>query len=302
VGAEVKVFYACGTDHASKCGLSRGNASFGVVIVPREGEALPAEKPDRHVFVAEAAQGEIASLSSTKVRAALKSKDQEFVASALSPEAAKFILSPTDDELRQFAADFQKLGVKTATNRTCSSSPEPRQVFISLSSLMSNFDRKGDALLQQIPSNALFFFGSKRSWVFPDGDEQLNESRNENPRYTAAQYQPLRDLIVEKETRGEVFFLKPPGFKYNGNLYHGDPAAFSNASDWLVTLDDPVSGKKYNPLKLDESWWQTEWDKSTKKYTSAVMLIVKNFKNGAHDYAPVMELLHQSNPTLQIIH
>ena len=107
----------------------------------------------------------------------------------------------------------------------------------------------------------------------------------------------MRVLILEKEAVGQVFFLKPPDFKYNGSLYHGDPGAFEKVSKWLVSLDDPITGEKYKPLNLDEEWWVKEWDKSTHKYTSAATTIVKNFKNGAHDYAPVKELIHQSNPT-----
>jgi len=118
---------------------------------------------------------------------------------------------------------------------------------------------------------------------------------------TKAKYKLIRDLILEKEARGEVIFLKPPGFKYNGSLYHGDPSAFARVSEWLVTCDDPVTGEKCKPLKLDAAWWRTEWDRTTSKYTDCVMAIVKNFENGAHDYAPVMELLHQSNPTVVIV-
>ena len=51
------------------------------------------------------------------------------------------------------------------------------------------------------------------------------------------------------------------------------------------------------PLNLDEEWWVKQWDKRTYKYTFETTNIVKNFKNGAHDYAPVKELIHQSNPT-----
>jgi len=177
-----------------------------------------------------------------------------------------------------------------------------RTVFISLSSLLRRWDSRGVAILAELPEDSLFFFGSKRSWVFPATEAELEESRSENPRYICRSYQPLRDLIKFKEARGEVYWLKPQGFEYNGSLYHGHPDAFPKASDWLQSLNDPTTGDRYAPLLLDPQWWNGSFKKEDAKYTSASRLIVKNFLNGAHDYAPVMELLHQSNPTLDIVH
>eukprot|EP00933_Yihiella_yeosuensis_P020964 TRINITY_DN16704_c0_g3_i2.p1 TRINITY_DN16704_c0_g3~~TRINITY_DN16704_c0_g3_i2.p1 ORF type:complete len:180 (+),score=27.85 TRINITY_DN16704_c0_g3_i2:82-621(+) len=174
-----------------------------------------------------------------------------------------------------------------------------RDIYISLSSLMSRWDKLGDALLTQVQPNALFLFGSKRSWVFPETESERRESRK-YPRYTQSKFQRLRDLIQEKEARDEVFWLKPEGFQYNGDLYHGDPEAFPKASDWLQRQEDPSTGTAFSPLQLDEDWWKTQFDPKTAKYDKKVDRIVKNFTCGAHDYAPLMELLHQSNPTLNI--
>lgn len=65
-----RVFYACGTDHADRCGLyedGRFAADIGVVVVPRAGEAPEAERPPQ-VFVAEPAPGDVAAFSSTQIR------------------------------------------------------------------------------------------------------------------------------------------------------------------------------------------------------------------------------------------
>mmetsp|Transcript_63572 Transcript_63572/g.196879 ORF Transcript_63572/g.196879 Transcript_63572/m.196879 type:complete len:199 (+) Transcript_63572:70-666(+) len=175
-----------------------------------------------------------------------------------------------------------------------------RQIFISLSSLLHMWDREGDALLSRIPEDALLFFGSKRSWVFPETVAESEESRAENPKYTSEKYQKIRDFILQKEARNEVFFLKPPGFQYNGDLYHGDPEAFPSASAWIQLHEDPATGKPFLPLLLDPAWWKSSFKPESARYTRHVGTIVKNFLNGAHDYAPVMELLHQSNPTLDI--
>jgi len=102
----VRVFYACGTDHAERCGLYRGVGSgpsgdMGVVVVPRAGEKPRQEDPHRLVFVAEPAAGEVASFSSTKVREAMERRDASagaYLQRALSAEAARLLLEPTASE------------------------------------------------------------------------------------------------------------------------------------------------------------------------------------------------------------
>lgn len=114
----VRVFYACGTDHASKCNLYNGlkpEQDVGVVVVPRSGERARGEKPAKGVYVAAAADGAVAALSSTKVRAALKEQNFDAVATAMSAGGARFLLRPTVDEYEAFAADYGKLGIRAPT-------------------------------------------------------------------------------------------------------------------------------------------------------------------------------------------
>lgn len=104
----VRVFYCCGTDHASNCGLYRGICGgkaqdFGTVVVPRTGETPRAEDPSKNVFVAAPADGEVAGFSSTKVRQALADREAEYVSKAISPEAARLIVDPTSEELAAFS-------------------------------------------------------------------------------------------------------------------------------------------------------------------------------------------------------
>lgn len=111
--ASFKVFYACGTDHAEKCGLYFGLPGLnglGVVVVPRAGESARNENPGRSVFVANPAEGDIASFSSTKVRKAIENNDSDYLQRALSPEAAHFLLRPTKEDYTAFPEDFSKLG------------------------------------------------------------------------------------------------------------------------------------------------------------------------------------------------
>mmetsp|Transcript_92287 Transcript_92287/g.152867 ORF Transcript_92287/g.152867 Transcript_92287/m.152867 type:complete len:213 (-) Transcript_92287:8-646(-) len=212
----------------------------------------------------------------------------------MSRKAAEFFLQPGAQLFSRFRGDFAKLGVAVAGR--------PRHIYISLSSIFYKWDKEGEACLSQIPEDALFFFGSKRSWVFPENEAEVQESRRNSSRYTKPDYQKIRDLILKKEGAQQVFFLKPPGFKYNGDLFHGDPAAFHIASKWLTGHLDPVTGKPYSPLILQPDWWRTEFDRFKAKYTNSVDTIIKNFECGAHDYNPVKELLYQSNPSLEIKH
>jgi nicotinic acid mononucleotide adenylyltransferase len=113
--AEAKVFYACGTDHASRCGLLSGfrgsTSNIGIVVVPRDGDRKPKEVPGK-VWVAEPASGEVAEFSSTKVRAAIETSDFDYISRAMSPEAAQFLLKPSPEERERFSSDFDKLRKK----------------------------------------------------------------------------------------------------------------------------------------------------------------------------------------------
>jgi len=205
----LSVFYACGADDAVQCNLCDGvdvAGGLGVVVVkPCFDEAqVQADDPTRLTFVAEATQ---AIASSEVVRKALLLGR---IGAAVPLHAAQFLSRPTKDELDTFASDYAQLGVIAARGR---------DIYISLSSLLRSFDRQKLHLLEHLAPDALFFFGSKRSWVFPQSEEEQIESHRENPRYLREAYQPIRELILAKEALGQVFFLKPPGFIYNGDLF-----------------------------------------------------------------------------------
>ena len=181
-----------------------------------------------------------------------------------------------------------------------------RSMFVSLSKLLRAGAR---GLADPRLEVALLLFGGKRSWVFPRNDAERRESHAENPAYLRMDG-GLRDLIERKEGAGEVCWLKPEGFVYDGGLHSGDPGAYPRVSTWLEALDDPATGAKYKPLILDPDWWlaRGKWAENGggfardgAKFTRAVATVVTNFQNGAHDYMPMMELLHQSNPTIDVV-
>jgi len=108
----VQVFYCCGTDHAAKCGLYFGmgaDRGIGLVVVPRTGETPEAERPNKLVFVAEPASGEVAGFSSTKLRKALERQDIREVAAATSETAAQLLLQPTAEDIAIFQAAYEKM-------------------------------------------------------------------------------------------------------------------------------------------------------------------------------------------------
>jgi hypothetical protein len=111
--------------------------------------------------------------------------------------------------------------------------PSGRVVFISLSALIE----------RQVPTdvleNALFFFGSKRFWLWPTDDAERKESKAQPTDYLNMSNE-LKDLILRKERRGEVCFLKPDLLGAPDEVVFGD---YARASRWLEE-------RGYNPLRL----------------------------------------------------
>ncbi|CAE8634642.1 unnamed protein product [Polarella glacialis] len=109
------VFYVCGHQVAQKYGLYRGlqaTDEMGVVVVPREDEEPLMETPSQLVFVADPCCAKVAGLSGLKVRAAIRAGNNTEAAQAMAPAAARYLLAPTETELLDHQADFEKLGVQ----------------------------------------------------------------------------------------------------------------------------------------------------------------------------------------------
>lgn len=102
--------------------------------------------------------------------------------------------------------------------------------------------------------------------------------------------------MLEKEKKGLLYFLKPD-------------EDFQKASDWLSTIED-LNGNKLKPLILNENWWKQSYVPknvltlltSCQQDSCAGLTgvggswVVRNFKEGSHDYNAVLELVYQSNP------
>ena len=355
---EVEVFYVCGTDHFTKCGLKTGMGRIGIVVVPRAEDHVPQDCTDKRIFVAsitalktEGSDGiTTADLSSTKVRSALvESASIAELEKMVYPGVARFLFTgpaaaigrpPAPASASSLATQLKAMGfneeqVEGAVqhNQTAeqavnwilgqenSAPPAPqspegpapallqiqkrhkRHILISASALAHQWRSASSELpdtMEQLTSlynSALMFFGSKRSWLFPQSDTEKAESRLQGSYEPPAFPQPLLDLIKEKELRQppEVYFLKPPGLNYKG-FGHGCHArdelapAFAGASAWLQRHN-------LNPLILDSVWWTTKYSTETESFTGVSgKAVVENYMIGEHDYNPCIELLYQSNP------
>lgn len=109
-----------------------------------------------------------------------------------------------------------KRDVQDATPVTC---------FLSCTTL----SREWKLVPREEMENAIFFFGSKRSWVFPETkvifanafwkfeslEEQIQDSKKQPTNYLGMDKE-FRDIIKKKDEEQRVFWLKPEDFNYNG--------------------------------------------------------------------------------------
>lgn len=155
-----------------------------------------------------------------------------------------------------------------------------RYVFLSASFLSRQYKSIPDNALD----NAIFFFGAKRSWLFPANREEMLEARSQPTKYLEFD-ENFKSLILNKEKQSLVFWLLPD-------------KSYSNVSKFIEAITDPVSKENYLPLILDENWWLTKFNARDAKFCTDAQSVINNFKRGEFNYDPVMELLYQSNSTL----
>lgn len=166
-----------------------------------------------------------------------------------------------------------------------------RQVFISYSQMARNLSK----IPKKVLEDALFFFGSKRMWFFPNTPEEAAEAKQQPTDYLSTPPEFLQ-LLREKEARGQVCFLKPDTFGAPDEVVFGD---YAKASVWLQALG-------FAPLILDVQWWEDSqggFQGGNHYQKGKAQRCVENFTKGYHDYRAVMELLEQSDwglePVLQ---
>lgn len=156
-------------------------------------------------------------------------------------------------------------------------------IFISASKLHQFWKKVPEDILE----NSLFFFGSKRHWLFPETQEDINDSKNQPTNYLAFDKDFLQ-LIIEKEKLNQVFFLKSKNVEHAGD--------YNKVSNWLID-------NGYNPLWLTDEIWKekVEYVNEKQYYGVSIDQIKHNYITGNHFYNEVMALLKYSNESLEPI-
>ncbi|DAZ97734.1 TPA: hypothetical protein N0F65_009014, partial [Lagenidium giganteum] len=177
--------------------------------------------------------------------------------------------------------------------------PQPpcpnRTVFLSISEL----ERMYQIVPRDVLDPALFVFDIERKWVFDK--HNILQKQDFDYKYMCFDKDFL-EMLTLKEEAGMVFWFRPA-------------KSYDKMSTFFTSFDDPVTGKKYNPLMLKDAKWLTlcgvnEWEGKVRqdgrkrdttkhpRFTKSIMRITTNIHSGSFDYLAVQEILYQSNPTL----
>ena len=255
------VLYVCGFDHADKCSLHRGfgRQNQGVVIVPRSDMPPATSKPDLLVFGVTETNPAVEHLSSTVVRKALHDG---------TPIDPSWMPGPAAEEIRRIYN--QKTALKSAP-------ASPRVVFISLSVLI----RELAYIPMPVLEDSLCFFGSKRMWIWPGDSKPAIDEAAQQPGDYRKMPDWLLELLLLKEARGEVHFLKPDLL---GEDVVGD---YAQASAWFARQADPQTGAPYGPLRLERDWWEGSFAGGRFLPRDKWWQAVANIEQGQHSYAEV---------------
>jgi len=254
----ITVMYVCGTDHAVYAGRGFRKANQGVCVVPRAGQQPWDTTESKLVYGISAVNQNVAGYSSTAARNAIQGHHYSKVAEMLG------------DRVLRYLTEHQLYGIP------------PVHVFISCSKLAPDWK----LVPKHIMDRALFFFGSKRKWLFPGNNpDDIREQQRQPGRYHLMD-KAFVELVREKEQKGQVWFLKDDNLDYKGYPGPKDQKAYARASEWFAKTAG--MGK----FILDPSWWRDP--KRVFKYVRSAEMVVKNFEAGFHEYNAVQELLYQS--------
>ena len=155
-----------------------------------------------------------------------------------------------------------------------------KYIFISASKL-HQFWKK---VPKDILDNSLFFFGSKRHWLFPETEDEIIDSKSQPTDYISFDKDFLQ-LIIEKEERNKVFYLKTKDVEHAGD--------YTKVSKWFTD-------NGYNPLWLSNEIWEEkiEYVNEKKYFGVSIEQIKYNYNTGNHFYNEVMALIKYSNESL----
>uniref|UniRef100_A0A7S2ITG6 Uncharacterized protein n=1 Tax=Zooxanthella nutricula TaxID=1333877 RepID=A0A7S2ITG6_9DINO len=174
-----------------------------------------------------------------------------------------------------------------------------RKLFASLAHLFKKWNKGGVKFLHAIPSTSLFLLSCKRSSLFPKDARECAASTRLNVRYTLPQYQVLRDFLLGMEDKGQVYFLDQ--LATSARDASADGGDLADASTWLQSHIDPVTQRPYLALQLDPLWWQRRRQTATPRFVASITSIADALQAGPVQLMHVMELVYQSNPTINVV-
>lgn len=176
-----------------------------------------------------------------------------------------------------------------------------RTVFMSVVNLNEIFQEVPDRVLE----NAFFVFDSDRSWIHTPTDPPIIDDLFD-VRYIHISTR-LKEIITFKEEAGMCYWHRPE-------------KDFKRLSSMFAKIDDPITGNKYHPVQVAPNWWRTlgghlgEWDGPAcadgqskhsldehPRFIRQCNKMASILASGSFDHIPVMEILHQSNRTLEFI-
>jgi nicotinic acid mononucleotide adenylyltransferase len=164
----LSVFYATGADAIGRLELQSclNACSSGVVIVPRSHDSDPLmENPRQRLFLADADETDetpmAAGLSSSLLREHISLRSWAVASATMEGVAARFVLTPSPNELKEFGDDFKKLGIsgvlqdrlKACINKNVVGSVSPDQLVNLLAQLDTSWtDEERTIMLEGVRS------------------------------------------------------------------------------------------------------------------------------------------------------
>ena len=188
--------------------------------------------------------------------------------------------------------------------REPSPSDQRRIVFVSLIGAYQTWQQCSSETLY----SSIFLLPLKRKWIY-DPFKYRNEieshflikvgvdsSTTEFPRAVT----DFIELLKYKNSQGLAFWMMDK-YEYpfkNMEKHTLIKPFWYSLSAKICSLQCPMSGKKYNPLQLNEAWWrdETSFNHRTSKYDTAYTDVLFEFYSLEMIFKSIQEIIYQSNP------
>jgi len=179
---------------------------------------------------------------------------------------------------------------------------KPRVIFVSLFALKLSWE----SIPFDILYHSIFCINSRKQWIFPNDNKiSILES---NASYIT-KYMHLDKMFIEllrcKEEQGLIIWMNCENInnnqkrnnESNGNINNNIKLVenWKMISNQLCCINDPITNKFYNPLKLSIHQYRNTINF---QYVDEIQQIHEELETACFKFKSVMELLYQSNRTL----